>query len=166
MKALFIIAPKDFRDEELLEPKELLDESNVQTVIASKGVEAATGSLGAMVEVDIDYKDANPEDYDAIVFVGGSGSKIYFEDETAFNLARKAKVLAAICIAPSILANAGLLKGKKATAFKSEQHNLEQQGTEFTGEPVTVFENIVTASGPAAAREFGEAILKLLSSQG
>ncbi len=164
MKVLFVIAPKDFRDEELLEPKELLDESNVETTIASKGVEAATGMLGAMVPVDIDYKDANPEDYDAIVFVGGTGAKIYFEDPIAHELARKAKIKAAICIAPSILANAGLLKGKKATAYNSEQHNLEQQGVEFTGELVTVDNNIVTASGPAAAREFGEAILKLLSS--
>jgi len=59
----------------------------------------------------------NIDNYDAVVFVGGGGATEYFNDSIAHKIVKesiaKGKVLAAICIAPNILANAGVLKGKK-----------------------------------------------------
>ena len=164
---LMIIAPENFRDEELLEPKEILENYGASVVIASKNVNSANGSNGAIVSVDIDIKEANFENYDAIVFVGGSGSLVYFEDEIAHKLAKDAykdgKIVAAICIAPSTLANAELLKGKTVTSFPSEQKNLEYHGANYTGKMVEVDERIITGNGPSAATEFGEKIAEALS---
>ncbi len=164
---LMIIAPENFRDEELMEPKDVLENAGVEVTIASKGTSSAKGSYGAVVSVDRDLSEVNVDEYDAVVFVGGSGSSVYFEDETAHNIARsayeKGKVLAAICIAPSTLANAGLLEGRKATSFPSEQENLEEKGAEYTGANVEADGRIITGSGPHAATEFGQKIVEALS---
>jgi len=170
-KILMIIAPENFRDEEFLEPKKVFENHGLEVDVASKGVSEAKGMLGARAKVDLDIKDVNAEDYEAIVFVGGSGSSIYYNDELALNIAREAfekgKIVAAICIAPGILANAGILKGKKATIWDSGSGEyidiLEKGGAQYTGNDVERDGNIITANGPHAAREFGEKILEALS---
>ena len=66
--------------------------------------------------------------------------------------------LGAICIAPTILAAAGVLAGKKATVWDSEGEQitfLKQCGAEYSGESVTRDGLIVTGNGPKAAEEFG-----------
>ncbi|MBN1544218.1 DJ-1/PfpI family protein [Candidatus Woesearchaeota archaeon] len=164
---LMVIAPEGFRDEEFLEPEAVFERAGADVTVASKGVSVAKGKLGATAEVDIDISDVNVEDYDAVVFIGGPGASVYFDDPTALKIAKDAyaagKVAAAICIAPSILANAGVLKGRKATCFESESGNVGEKSAGYTGEPVTVDGLIVTANGPAAAKRFGQEIVKLLS---
>lgn len=166
-KVLFVVAPKDFRDEELLEPRQELKNHKIITKIASKKVKEAKGKLGAKVKVDYDIDDVLVQDYDAIIFVGGPGATIYFDDETALSMAREAfeeeMIIGAICIAPVILAKSGILKGKKATVFPSGKQDLETAGAKYTGEEVTTDENIITANGPAAAKKFANKIIELLS---
>ncbi len=166
-KVLMLVAPQDFRDEELFEPKAILEKAGVEIIIASKEVIEAQGSLGGEIKVDKDLKDIKIDDYQAIIFVGGPGSSIYFNDPEALDLAKQAykkeKIVAAICIAPSILANSGILQGKKATAFSSESENLKSKGAYFTGENITLDGKIITACGPQAASSFGKEILKSLS---
>lgn len=163
---LMIIAPYNFRDEELLRPKEIFENSNAQVTIASKDVTTAKGMLGATVDVDKDISDINVADYDAIIFVGGTGASQYFDDSTAQSIAKDAynqgKLVGAICIAPSILANAGILEGKRATAFSSEADNLRNKGAEYTGEAVTHDGKIITGIGPEAAADFGRTIVENL----
>lgn len=161
-----VIAPNNFRDEEFLRPKEIFKRKGAQVTVASKGVSEAFGMLGAKAKVDVDVVDVNVIDYDALVFVGGTGAAGYFNDETVLKLARAAdeqgKIIGAICIAPSILANAGILQGKRATSWPSEQATLENQGAVYTSADVEVDGRIVTAKGPEAAVEYGEKILELL----
>jgi protease I len=105
-------------------------------------------------------------DFNAIIFVGGSGAKEYFDDKTALDIAKQAKannkILAAICIAPTILANAGVLDGVSVTSFESERIKLQKAGAKFTGVDVQTSGNIITASGPKAAATFGKAIAEAL----
>lgn len=161
-----IIAPSNFRDEEFQEPKTIFEVAGAQVIVASKGVSEAKGMLGAKTKVDIGLSGAKARDYEAVVFIGGSGSSVYFNDAAALNLAKEAvnqdKVVGAICIAPSILANAGLLDGRKATAFLSEVDNLKAKGAIFVSQPVVQDGKIVTASGPKAAQTFGETIAEML----
>jgi len=161
-KVLMVIAPKNFRDEELLEPKRILENAGAHVTVASKGVKTASGMLGAKVNVDADVSEVDASDYDAVVFVGGGGASAYFKDRQALDIARKSagagKITAAICIAPSILANAGLLRGKNATSFPSEEGNLKANGAIYLDRSVVEDGLIVTASGPSAAAEFGRRI--------
>lgn len=165
-KILMVIAPENFRDEELMEPKEIFEDAGAEVTVASRGTDSAKGMMGAVVTVDADISEADAGDYDAVIFVGGTGASVYFDDETAQTLARTAyesgKILAAICIAPSTLANAGLLEGKRATSFSSEKDNLEEKGAEYTGATVQADGRIITGNGPEAATEFGQKIAETL----
>lgn len=165
-KVLMVVAPIDFRDEELFNPKKILENAGVKVMIASKGVSEAKGMLGGSTKVDLDLIQVKIADYDALVFVGGSGAEIYFNDTMVLDLVRQTvsskKVVAAICIAPSILANADVLKGKKATVSESEISNLQAKGAEFINQPVVQDGNLVTASGPSASQAFGEKIVEML----
>ncbi|MFH1586641.1 MAG: DJ-1/PfpI family protein [Candidatus Diapherotrites archaeon] len=166
-KAVFVVSQNMFRDEELFEAKEELDNAGIETKVASLTKETATGKLGGTVKPDLAINEISAKDFDAIVFVGGGGSTVYFGNQAALKLAReffeKKKIVAAICIAPSILANAGILKGKKATVFGTEHRNIEEKGATYTDERVTVDGKIITANGPAAAHEFGQKIVEALS---
>lgn len=166
-RVLMIIASEDFRDEEYLEPKQIFDDNNIRVTTASSKTGALKGMLGVIVLTNTDINNVNVADYDAVVFVGGSGASEYFDSPRAHAIATEAfesgKITAAICIAPSILANAGLLQDKRATSYSSEQSNLESRGAVFTNQTVTRDGNVITANGPGAATEFGNAIVSALS---
>ena len=163
---LFIIAESNFRDEELFDTKEEIEKRGFSTEIASKTAGEKTGMLGAKAKADIALKDVNVNDYKAIVFVGGAGSRQYFSDQEALKIAKdadsKGKIVAAICIAPVILANAGLLKGKKATVFSGNEKAIEQKGAVFVSKNIIKDKNIITACGPIAAKMFGSEIAKAI----
>ncbi len=166
-KAAMIIAEDGFRDEELLEPQEIFKRNGIEVKVASTSLSPAKGMLGAKVEPDILVSDIKIKDFDAIVFVGGSGSSQYWDDPIAHKLAQDAltanRLVAAICIAPVTLAKAGVLKGKRATIWSSEAGQLKSAGANYTGRAVEKEGNIITASGPTAAREFAEEIVKALN---
>ena len=166
-KAVMVIAEKNFRDEELFEPKKILEAEGVKVIVVSTSFNIARGMLGGKVKPDMLLSEIKVDDYDAIIFVGGSGASQYWNDSLAHNIAKEAveknKVLGAICIAPVTLANAGVLTGKKATVWPSEKGKIEAKGAIYTGESVQIEGKIITAEGPQAARRFGEAIAKVLS---
>jgi protease I len=166
-KVVMIIAQNGFRDEELLLPKEILEKAGIEVKVASKTLAQAEGMLGAKVKPDISLNDINARDFDAVIFVGGMGASEYWNDIASHILAEQAlassRIVAAICIAPVTLANAGILKGKRATVWASEAGQLKAKGANYTGRPVEKDGNIITASGPSAASEFGEEILKALT---
>ena len=168
-RVAMVIAHRDFRDEELLKPKTLLEKAGARVTVASSSLEPATGVLGAKVTPDVLLKDVDAGDYEAVVFIGGPGAKEYWDDRTAHALARagveQGKVVAAICIAPVTLANAGLLDGKRATVWKTESGRLRAQGADYTGAEVEVDGRLITSNGPEAAEDFGKAIAEALKGE-
>ncbi len=165
-RVLMVIAPQNFRDEEFEEPKRILQEAGANVVVASSKA-TARGMFGTTVRPDLTLDKIRVDDYDAIIFVGGSGASAYFEDERALSIAKdavkKGKKVGAICIAPVILANAGVLEGKRATVWNGDFiRMLKEKGAKYTGKQVEVDGNIITANGPAAAKEFGRAIAREL----
>jgi protease I len=167
-KIAMIIASKNFRDEEYAMPKKVFEANGYQVTTASSKTGTIRGMLGDTVTPDTLYTSIDPKDYDAVIFVGGGGAREYFNDSTAHAIAKKTlaenKVLGAICIAPSILANAGLLLDKKAVVFSSEEANLESKGAILQPGDVAKDGNIVTATGPNAAKSFGKKIVESLKS--
>lgn len=163
---LMIIPPERFRDEELFVTKEELENSGNNVSIASTKKGVILGSRGGTVNAELLLADINIKEYDAVVFVGGAGSELLFDDIDALSIAKTMyddkKIVSAICLAPVILANAGILKGKKATVTGTEANTIEAKGAEYTEPGVTVDGRIVTADGPEAAQLFAQAIDKLL----
>lgn len=161
-RVLFIIAFNIFRDEEYQIPREVLEEKGAQVEVASSRLGTCTGKLGLKVSSDTTIDQVDVNEYDIVAFIGGAGASEYFRNPVAHKIARAAvesrKVLGAICIAPATLANAGVLTGKRATVFSSEIEALNAGGAIYTGKSVEIDEKIITANGPEAAREFGEAL--------
>lgn len=163
---LFIIAAQNFRDEELFDTKKVLESHKIKTVIAASSKNEAKGMLGGKVTPEILIGEAKAEDYNAIVFIGGSGASEYWNNKTAHKLASEAlaqnKILGAICIAPVTIANAGILNGKNFTAWSSEISTIKKLGGNYIDEPVVRDGLIITANGPSAAKQFGKTIFEAL----
>jgi protease I len=166
-KVVMVIAPADFRDEELFETRSAIEAAGHKVLVASTTTGEVTGMLGGKAKPDLLLKDAKAADYDAVVFVGGRGSTVLFDDPAAHALAsdaaKQGKVVAAICLAPAILANAGLLSGRRATSNEGATAALEAKGARVVDAAVVEDGRIITGNGPDAAREFGEAIARQLS---
>ena len=166
-RVVMVIAPEGFRDEELFEPKEELEKAGHKVVVASRKTKIAKGMLGATVPTDLDVNQVKLSDFDAIVFVGGSGSVVYHDDKYSHGLLREAKqagkIVAGICMATGTLANAGVLEGN-ATGWPTEKDKINAHA-KYTGKPVEVAAKgrVITGYGPQAAREFGRAIAKALA---
>lgn len=167
-KALLIIAQRGYQDVELDGVQKELRSAGYDIVIASKEAGECTGKYGGKVQATVAMRDALIEDCNRVAFIGGPGAEALRDDRDAQELARAVveagKPLGAICIAPLILASAGLLRGKKATVWdsKGEQARfLAAKGATFTGELVTIDGSILTGNGPGAAHEFGRAFATL-----
>ena len=171
-KVALIIAFEDFKDEEYFLPREILESNKVNVTVVSNNLGQAKGTAGNEVEVDVLLQDVLVEDYQAIVFIGGPGALKNLDNSESYQIAHQAvaenKILAAICIAPTILAKAGVLKNKQATIWssaldKSPIKTLEAHGAVYQDKNVVIDGKIITANGPQAAQEFGQALVKVLS---
>lgn len=166
-KILFILPPFDFCDEEYQKPKNLFDECGARIVAASSSLANAKGMGGALVKPQITINEVQARDIQALLLIGGSGSQKFWRDQVVHDLTRRAnrlgKIVSASGYAVMILANAGLLQGKRAAGFPVTENVLKRHGAIYTGNPVEIVGNIVTASGPAAAEKFAEAVAKQLA---
>ncbi len=165
-KAVLIIAQENFQDDEFAKPLAALKARGISVMVASTKIQEATGTNGMKAMPDMLLKDVSAEDFDAIVFIGGPGAAQYLDDPVAHKLAQEAvvknKIVGGICLAPVILTNAGILKGKKATVYPSEADKLKAAGVDYTAQPVEKDGKIITADGPGSAGEFGEALAHAL----
>ena len=171
-KIAIIVAFKDFRDEEYFVPKEILEGAGAEVKTASNKMGRALGADGGEVEIDLLVSEINPADFDAIIFIGGPGCLENLDNENSYKVVQDTvsqnKVLASICISPTILAKAGVLQGKKATVWtspmdKSAARILEDNGAIYQDKDVVVDGKIITGNGPGASREFGEKIVEVLT---
>ena len=171
-KILMIVAQKGFRDEELLVPKEVLETEGHTVKIASMTRGKASGAKGLVIDPHMAVYEANPEFFDAIIIVGGPGAHALAEREEVLELVRqmngKGRVVAAICVGPLTLANAGVLAGKEATVFPDREsiRRLRDSGASYRTGPVVQDGNVITADGPHSAGEFGRAVADALKGKG
>lgn len=169
-KVVMVIAPEQFRDEELLTPKRILSEQGASVTVASTRLGEARGMLGAVVSPESLINNLKAQDYDAVVVVGGMGSPEHLWDDSHLHALLKTmsgqnKVISAICLSGAVLARAGLLSGKKATVWPMPESlkALKDGKANYTEQPVVQDGRVITANGPEAAQEFANAIAKELS---
>jgi protease I len=160
-KVVLVIASDNFRDEELTNTQNELEKKGIKTTIASSKLTESHGVKGLRnVKPELLLSKVDINNYDGIAFIGGIGAQEYWNDPTAHKLAKdayaKGKIVGAICIAPVILANAGLLAGKHFNVWSSEIETVKAKGGLHSSQPVVVDGKIVTGNGPDAATEFGQ----------
>lgn len=167
VNVLMVLANHDFRDEEYLETYEALFSAGIGVKIAALSNEDCVGISGTTVSTDFTLDEVSVDQFDGIVFIGGVGIEGYIHDESIHNVVRAFfsadKLVAAICWAPAILAQAGVLTGKKATGWSGAKNDLEKGSATYTGETITVDGKIITADGPDSAMAFGNELVKILA---
>jgi len=170
-KVVLIIAFRGFQDQEYKDTKDSLEKNHIEVITMSSSIGEAEGKFGEKIKIEKTIEEINVNDFNAIVFIGGPGAQEYIDNKTAHKIAKesieKGKILAAICIAPEILAKAGVLTDKKATVWSSSIDLepiklLEENKAIYSEEDVVVDGKIITANGPMAAKKFGEKIAELL----
>ena len=128
---------RNFQDEEYFITKKILEDAGIGVTTASNKMGPAVGVFGGEVRVDLLMEDLRPADFDAVIFIGGGGSMEYLNNEKSYKVAKDTishgKILAAICISPVILAEAGVLRGKKATVWCSPFEQLPIETLKKTG---------------------------------
>jgi len=163
---LMIIAPEKFRDEELNHPRDVFKSQGAEVTVVSTKTGTAIGSYGHRETIGKTLDDVAGATFDAVVVVGGSGSPQHlWDNKKIHDIVRRhhklGKVVSAICLSGAVLAKAGLLDGVEATVWKSDESMkvYAEHKVKFVDKPVVRSGKIITANGPAAAREFGQTIM-------
>ncbi len=165
VKALVLLAP-GFEEVEAMTVVDLLRRGGVEVVTAGleKPVE---GSHGVKVLPDRRLEEISIGDFDAVICPGGyPGYENLRKNRKVLELVREAAerglIVAAICGAPSVLSDAGVLRGKRGTIYPGMEAELRKGGGRPLKKLVVVDGKIITSMGPATAFAFALELLKQL----
>ena len=156
-KKVAILATNGFEESELKEPLNALKEAGAHVHIVSEKsgsiVGWADGNWSNNYDVDKTLDEVSQKDYNALVLPGGviNPDKLR-RNETAINFVRSFfenhKPVAAICHAPWLLAEAGVVEGRKITSFNAIKTDMINAGANWVDEEVVVDEGLVTSRNP------------------
>ncbi|MFD2617842.1 DJ-1/PfpI family protein [Terrilactibacillus laevilacticus] len=169
-KALLIIPPERFNEDELFKPKAALEEAGIDVTIASTKTGEITGDFEGKATAEVVFTEVNPSDFDVISVIGGSGTNDYlWGNEELLSLIKKAydqKILVSgICAGSVTVAKTGLLADRDATCYPVDVQidQLKANNVKYVGGHVVAAEDIITGDGPDGAEEFGKSLVKALN---
>jgi 4-methyl-5(b-hydroxyethyl)-thiazole monophosphate biosynthesis len=153
-----------FEEIETVAPIDLLRRAGVEVTIASlHGEKLVTGRTNITLQADVALSEVAAESFDLLLIPGGPGIKAVRADGRVAKLARQyadaGKPVAAICAAPTVLQDAGLLAGKR---FTSHAGVLPELPASQVQERVVEDGNLVTSRGAATSVDFGLALVNRL----
>ncbi|RXZ65964.1 type 1 glutamine amidotransferase domain-containing protein [Pelagerythrobacter rhizovicinus] len=173
MKRVLILATDGFEQSELMDPRENLQQAGIETVVASLEDGEIRGwkekDWGESVKVDLTVGEVGVGDYDALLLPGGQiNPDILRMNEKAVSIVREfdaaGKPIAAICHAPWLLAEAGIVEGKTVTSWPSIRTDLKNAGAEVVDREVVTDGNLITSRRPDDIPAFSEALIERLQS--
>lgn len=168
---IMILATDGFEQSELQHPLDNLKKAGSEVHVVSLEPGEITGwdedDWGDKVKVDHTLSDVKGDDYDALVLPGGQiNPDLLRAEEKAVSFirdfARSGKPVAAICHAPWLLIEAGLVKGLRSTSYKSIVTDMKNAGANWVDETTVTDGNIVTARNPGDLDNFVAAIIDLV----
>ena len=167
MRKILIMVGDGVEDVEFLYPYYRFQEEGFKVdVVGSKAKETYTGKHGVPMMSDLSPDEVNLDDYDAVIVPGGRAPDRMRIDKCLVRIVKEAhekgKVIAAICHGPQMLIEADILRGKKATCWKSVATDLKNAGATFVDAPAVVDGSIVTSRFPDDLPEFCQETIKLL----
>ena len=133
-----------------------------------------TGSHGIRFLADLEIGQADKGSYDMIVLPGGLPGADHLRDSREVVAwvrtfaENPEKYVAAICAAPQVLAEAGVVKGRRVTSYPGEKYRALLADAEYvddnrqTQEMVVVDGNLITSRGPATTLPFAYKLVELL----
>jgi len=165
MRALIVSADR-FEDSELIEPAKRLRGHGVAVDVASTRCGVITGKHGQHVEVNRAIEALDASDYDLLLLPGGDAPAALRRDPAVLQLVRRfvadGKPVAAICHGPQLLAEAGVLQGRRVTGYRTVADELRKAGALYEDREVVVDGRIVTSRRPADLPAFMDAVMRML----
>ena len=166
MKKVFIFLADGFEETEAITPADLLRRAGANvSLVSMNATTAVTGSHNIQIKADALFDSCDWSEAAMLVLPGGKTGTENLEScaalrELLVNASEKGITLAAICAAPRILGQLGLLRGKQACCYPGEEPKL--QGAQVIYEPVAAAEGVITSRGMGTAFDFGLALVARL----
>ncbi len=157
-----------FEETEMTKPRDALKKAgaivHLITPKAKKVTAWLNGDWSKQYTIDVQLKDAKPNDYDALLLPGGVlNPDALRADKNAVQFVnsflKKQKPIAAICHGPITLIETGKLKGRKLTSYHSIKTDLVNAGAIWQNKRVVIDKNIITSREPKDIRAFNKAII-------
>jgi deglycase len=170
---VLIVATDGFEEWELFGPKQILERSGAEVVLASPKLDPIQATVhddpGKTIRPDLTVDQANADDFDALILPGGVRNPDQLRTNAKAiqlikDFAAQGKPAAAICHGPWLLVEADLLRGRTATSWPSIRTDLKNAGANVVDEPAVVDGNIVTSRNPQDVEEFTRAVIDLIES--
>ncbi|MDR3154677.1 MAG: DJ-1/PfpI family protein [Deltaproteobacteria bacterium] len=162
--ALFVIG--GFEETEAVTTIDLLRRGKIETDVVSLDRSLQVkGSHGIEIKADRLFKDVDPSSYDMLVIPGGTVAYLDHKPfmEAVDRAAKAGRRVAAICAAPSVLGELGLVKGRKAACYPGFEDRLA--GATIVKDPVVTDGPFTTSRGPSTAPLFALELLRILSGE-
>jgi len=170
-QSLLVFLANGFEEIEVVVPVDLWRRGGIEVVTASiTEKKEVTGAHGILLQADALLSELVVEAFDAVYLPGGSGGveQLLADSRIAPILRQtlqRGALVAAICAAPRLLAEANLLEGRQVTSYPSLRREIEKTVKDFrySEERVVVDENLVTSRGPGTASELAFELLKMMA---
>lgn len=147
---------------------DLLRRAGIEVVSAGLDQQPVTASRGVVLVPDRSLNEVLDEHFDMMVLPGGLPGADFLQADPRINaLLRKINdqggYTAAICAAPKVLASAGLLQGKKATAYPGVLEAMQPPRPNLINQPVVRDGRVITSRGPGTAMDFALELIEILA---
>jgi 4-methyl-5(b-hydroxyethyl)-thiazole monophosphate biosynthesis len=147
---------------------DLLRRANIEVVTAGLDAAPVKGSRGTVLLPDTTLDSAIEHEYDMLVLPGGQPGATHLEQDARIvtlvrKMAQDKRFTAAICAAPKVLARAGVLDGKRATAFPGSLDPAQWPRVQVENRAVVTDGKVITSRGPGTAMDFALELIELLA---
>ncbi len=165
---VYLFLADGFEEIEALTQADYLRRAGIEVLLVGVSGKTVVGGHGISVNADKDVENVNLDDAEMVILPGGLGGVDGIKSSAkAISLIKEAyekKIyIAAICAAPTILAQLGMLKGVKAVCYPSMLDILSENGAVIMPESAVVRENnIITAKAAGASEQFSFELIKAL----
>jgi 4-methyl-5(b-hydroxyethyl)-thiazole monophosphate biosynthesis len=146
---------------------DLLRRAGIEVVTAGLDSSPVCGSRGTVLVPDASLDEVVAREFDMVVLPGGLPGADYLKDDSRIRdlLTRMSgddRYVAAICAAPRVLADIGLLDHRRATSFPGVLDSFPVEGMTYQEDPVVVDGKVITSRGPGTAMDFALTLIESL----
>jgi protease I len=168
-KKVALLVADGFEQIELTSPRQALHDAGAVAHIVSPNDKEVRGWLhtewGDTFGVDVTLGEANADSYDALVLPGGVMNQDNLrKDKRAVAFVRKffeaGKPVAAICHGPWTLIEAGVVKGRRMTSYRSIKTDLKNAGADWVDKACVVDNGLVTSRHPDDLEAFNAKVVE------
>lgn len=161
---VLILSADGFEDLELFVPLYRFLEEGFEVDIASVGKGVIKGKHGYQIEATLAIHEVRPGDYDVLVLPGGTAPEEIRWRREAIDVVRyffdRQLPVAALCHGPLILVSAGVMEGRRATAYKAVASDLIGAGAYYEDAEVVTDGNLITSRKPSDIPAFLRELMK------